>query len=230
MISFIVPAHNEEILLGATLNAIRRASSPLGEPFEILVVDDASTDRTAAVAAEEGATVITVAHRQIAATRHAGARSAAGDILIFVDADTIVTTPVVRAAVTSLRSGAVGGAAIGIFDGALPFYARALAALWIRIARLASLTTGCFLFCSRAAYEAVGGFDLTLYVFEDVAFGRALRRRGRVVLLRETVLTSGRNLRAHSLADAGRMLTALVRTRRHFFTSRDALKYWYGGR
>lgn len=48
MISFIVPAHNEEILLGAALKAIRRASSPLGEPFEILVVDDASTDRTAA--------------------------------------------------------------------------------------------------------------------------------------------------------------------------------------
>lgn len=230
MISFIVPAHNEEHLLGATVQAIRRASLPLVEPFEILVVDDASTDRTAVVAAEEGVTVLSVAHRQIAATRDAGARTAVGDVLIFVDADTIVTAPVVGAAVALVRGGAVGGAAIGIFDGELPLYARVLAMVWIRVARFAHLTTGCFLFCSRDAYEAVGGFDLTLYVFEDVAFGRALRRLGRVVLLRETVSTSGRNLRAHSLTDLGRMLLTLVRTRRQFFRSRSGLDYWYAGR
>ena len=72
MISFIVPAYNEELLLPATLSALEAAAHALGEPSEIVVVDDASTDRTAAVAEEHGARVIQVNHRQIAATRNSG--------------------------------------------------------------------------------------------------------------------------------------------------------------
>ena len=49
MISFIVPAHNEELLLGQALSAIEHAAGATGEPFEIIVVDDASTDATAAI-------------------------------------------------------------------------------------------------------------------------------------------------------------------------------------
>ena len=50
MVSFIIPAYNEELLLGATLRSVRTAGATLGEPYEIIVADDASTDRTAAVA------------------------------------------------------------------------------------------------------------------------------------------------------------------------------------
>ncbi len=90
VISFIVPAYNEERLLGSTLCAIHQAARSIGEPYEIIVADDGSTDRTAAVAAEHGARVVSVANRQIAATRNAGARQACGKLLVFVDADTIV--------------------------------------------------------------------------------------------------------------------------------------------
>jgi glycosyltransferase involved in cell wall biosynthesis len=55
MISFIVPAHNEQDHVGRCLSAIHNAMKPLGEPFEIVVVDDASTDHTAAIAEEHGA-------------------------------------------------------------------------------------------------------------------------------------------------------------------------------
>jgi glycosyltransferase involved in cell wall biosynthesis len=230
MLSFVVPAHNEERFLRPTLRAIRHAASSTEEPYEVLVVDDASTDATARIAAEEGAIVVSVAHRQIAGARHAGARAASGDLLVFVDADTIVSDAAVRAALAAVRAGAVGGAAIGVFDGTVPLYARLLAASWIRIARLANLTTGCFLFCTRRAYETAGGFDRTLYVFEDLAFGRRLRRVGPTAVLRDTVSTSGRNLRSTSLAAVGRMLLALLRHRGQFLRSRERLDYWYGVR
>jgi glycosyltransferase involved in cell wall biosynthesis len=86
MLSFIIPAYNEELLLGGTLRAIRVAAGAIGEPFEVVVADDASTDRTADVARELGAHVVAVHHRQIGATRNAGARATRGEFLVFVDA------------------------------------------------------------------------------------------------------------------------------------------------
>src|SRR5262249_46077851 len=109
MISFIIPAHNEEALLGRTLSALHEAARALGEPYEVIVANDASTDRTGAIALEHGARMVAIDRRQIAATRNAGARAAAGELLVFVDADTVVTRRVVRAAVRALRGGAVGG-------------------------------------------------------------------------------------------------------------------------
>src|SRR5438132_1155562 len=47
MISFVVPAHNEAKLLGRTLAAVSASARTVGEPWEAIVVDDASTDRTA---------------------------------------------------------------------------------------------------------------------------------------------------------------------------------------
>src|SRR5207302_2484064 len=99
MISFIIPAHNEEQLLGHTLTALTAAARALGQPFEIVVVDDASTDRTAVIARDQGARVVPVEHRQIAATRNAGARAANGEMFVFIDADTVVTERAVAAAV-----------------------------------------------------------------------------------------------------------------------------------
>jgi glycosyltransferase involved in cell wall biosynthesis len=65
-------------LLGATLEALHSAGKALNEPYELIVADDASTDRTTVVAEYHGARVIRVAHRQIAATRNSGARAAMG--------------------------------------------------------------------------------------------------------------------------------------------------------
>src|SRR4051794_17318953 len=124
MITFIIPAYNEERLLGGTVQAVHTAARAVGEPYEVAVADDASTDQTAAVAERNGARVVRVARRQIAATRNAGAREAKGDFLIFVDADTLVNEAVVRGAVGALRGGAAGGGAAVRFDGPLPLYAR----------------------------------------------------------------------------------------------------------
>ena len=58
-----------------------------------------------------GAHVVSVRHRRIAAARNAAARAARGDLLVFVDADTLVTEAAVRAAVLAMRRGAAAGAA-----------------------------------------------------------------------------------------------------------------------
>ena len=89
MMSFIVPAYNEELELPSTIAAIRQSRpESTDQPYEIVVVDDGSTDATAEIAARAGARVVSINRRQIAAARNAGARAANGQVLFFVDADT----------------------------------------------------------------------------------------------------------------------------------------------
>src|SRR5260370_16580431 len=126
MISFIIPAHNEEALIGPTLTALTESAHDLGGPWEIIVVDDDSSDRTGAIAERHGARVVRGQHRQIAATRNEGARAACGDRLIFIDADTLVNHQVVKAAIRAMRDGAVGGGCEIRFDATLPAWARFL--------------------------------------------------------------------------------------------------------
>src|SRR5579863_155087 len=111
MISFIVPAHNEEHCLGETLRTINEAARVTGQPYEVIVVNDASTDATVEVARRHNATVLTVNHRQIAATRNSGGRAAHGERLFFVDADTTINPRVVASALRCLDRGAAGGGA-----------------------------------------------------------------------------------------------------------------------
>jgi glycosyl transferase family 2 len=228
--SFIVPAHNEERLLGGTLTALTLAAQAVGEWFEIVVADDASADRTAAIAREHGATVVAVDCRQISGARNAGAKRARGEMLFFVDADTTVTEPVVRAAIAAMRGGAVGGGCAFRFDGRLPAYGRMLEAVAVPFYRAAGLASGCFLFCTRDAFRAAGGWDETLFAAEELAMTRALRRQGRFVILRESVVTSGRKLRAHSgRAVLGTLVRLAVRGRGSV-RRREGLDVWYGER
>jgi glycosyltransferase involved in cell wall biosynthesis len=230
MISFIVPAYNEERLLGATVAAVHAAAGTAAQPYELIVVDDASADRTAAIAKAAGARVVRVACRQIAAARNAGARAAHGDRLIFVDADTLVDATVVGAAVQALRDGAVGGGAALRFDGRVPRWASLLRPAFVWALRAAGIATGCFLFCTRAAFEAAGGFDEALYGAEEIALSRALKRHGRFVVLREAVITSGRKLRTYTAGELLGILARLALRGRGSMCSRRGLELWYGER
>lgn len=231
MISFIVPAYNEEPLLGGTLAAIHEAAGELDEAYEIVVADDASTDATAAIATDHGARIVSVNHRQIAATRNAGARSSEGELLIFVDADTVVAPAVVCSAVAAMRSGAAGGGCAFWFGGRLPYYARLLQAVIVPAYRILGLASGCFLYCTRAAFEAVGGFDETLFGAEEYAMSRALHRQGRFVVLRQSVTTSGRKLRTYSACELlGLMIRIALTGRRSLRRRSDRWAIWYGER
>lgn len=228
MISFIIPAHNEEAWVGRSVSAIRRGAEIPGEPYEIIVVDDASSDATAAIAREQGARVIRREHRQIAATRNAGAREARGDIFFFVDADTLANGPAIQSAVRAIRAGAIGGGCVPRFEGWLPWWWRLVEPFIgpaIRLARF--LPSGAFLFCTRNAFQSTGGFSENYYAAEEVFFVAALKRQGRFAILAETVVTSGRKFREHSSWSLARLLMRLILRGPRGLRSRQGLEYWY---
>src|SRR5438128_8465240 len=124
MISFIIPAHNEEFELSFTLAAIGAAASSAGQQYEVIVVDDASTDATPEIAAQAGARVIRINRRQIAAARNSGGRTAQGDYLFFIDADTRINRAHVTGAIAAMEAGYVGGSARVNMDGFIPIWGR----------------------------------------------------------------------------------------------------------
>jgi glycosyltransferase involved in cell wall biosynthesis len=230
LISFVIPAWNEEFLLGPTLEALNAARRRLAEPSEVIVANDSSTDRTAEIARQHGAKVVSVCHRQISATRNAGVREAQGDVLIFIDADTIVTPEAVGAAVEAVRGGAIGGGCAIRYSGRLPAYLRVFIPIEVWFARRMGMAFGCFLFCTRAAFDAAGGFDTNIYATEEVTFSLALHRQGRFVCLRECVSTSGRKLRTHSTREWFTQIYRITVARKKYIHDRDAMGVWYGDR
>jgi hypothetical protein len=142
----------------------------------------------------------------------------------------MVTTRALRAAVRALRRGAVGGGCAVRFDGRLPPYAAVLERVLPPLLHALAMAPGCFLFCTRPAYLAAGGFDEALYVTEEVGFARRLQRQGRFVMLRESVVTSARKLRAHTALGLLRVGLRLARGGPRALRRREGLEYWYGPR
>ena len=228
MLSFIVPAYNEEFELPATLEAIRIAAN--NHPHEIIVADDASTDRTAAVAREAGAKVVSINRRQIAAARNAGAHAASGEILFFVDADTRINQAHVTGAIAALEAGCSGGGSRVDIEGEIPTWSRIGLKIFCALYFGLNFAAGAFLFTSKRNFEAAGGFDESLFIGEEVYFSLALRKLGRFRILKEPVVTSGRKLRMYSvreiLAHSFRVLFRGPSVAR----SRKRLDIWYDGR
>lgn len=230
MISFVIPAHDEAREIRDTLDALHAAAAALQLEHDIVVVADACSDDTAAIARDGGARVLVVDHRHIAATRNSGARHASGDCLVFVDADTRVDAALLRAAMAALRDGAVGGGAAVRLSGATTAHQRVAVRLLGWAFRRTGIAPGCFIFCTRAAFSAAGGFDERYFAGEDVAISRALARQGRFVILRETVSTSARKLRTFTVREHLRLLWQFARRGRRVLHTRQHLHLWYSGR
>jgi glycosyltransferase involved in cell wall biosynthesis len=232
VISFIIPAYNEESMIARVVESIRSAVAAADDipGAEIIVVDDASTDRTAEIARAAGAKVIAVHRRHISAVRNAGAGAARGDVLIFLDGDTLLPQETLRAALHALRDGAIGGGCAVRFDGEVPLYARASLPLLVIAFRWLRLAAGCFIFCRREAFEEAGGFDERLFASEEVAFSMAMKRRGRFIVLHQHVVTSGRKVRQYTIRE---ILATLLREGLRgpwACRRRESLGFWYEGR
>src|SRR5262249_24600873 len=147
--SFSVPAYNEELELSSTLASIRAASSGVSQAFEIIVVDDASTDATPEIAEQAGAGVVSINRRQIAAARNAGARAARGEYVFFLDGGTPINRTPVSEAIAALESGYGGGSAGVALDGIIPAWGRVLLHLFCPLYFGLNFGGGAFLFTTR---------------------------------------------------------------------------------
>ena len=231
MLSFIVPAYNEELELLRALAAIRAAAEASTQPYEIIVVDDASTDATAQIAKSAGALVVSVHYRQIAAVRNAGARAARGDVFFFVDADTFILPAHVTGARAALAAGCAGGGARVTIDGLVPLWGRVFVHVFSAFYfTAANLGAGAFLFTTRENFDRAGGFDEQLFAGEEVYFSQALKKLGRFRLLADPVVTSGRKLRMHSARQILGLSVGIVLRGKQGVRSRDRLDLWYDGK
>lgn len=231
MLSIIVPAYNEEKLIGATLASIRAATADLTFPHELIVVNDASTDRTPQIAEEYGARVIHVEKRQIAPVRNAGAREAKGEFLLFVDADTLVTPALVREAWDAMQNGAVGGSVRVAMLGKTPFWGLVfLHAFSFIYFGLYQLGAGCFFFARRKPFEASGGFDERYFAGEETMLSMALKKHGKFRVLKGPVHSSGRKLELYTPSEFFRAVWKIARGGHGAVQKRDGLDLWYDGR
>lgn len=177
--SIVIPAYDEEHFLPHCLDAIDRATATLGEAVEVIVVDNESRDRTAEIARERGARVISAPEKCLAVIRNRGAAEASGKYLAFIDADSNMSPNMLVAIKKVLDSGRyVGGGvanarpdrySIGMLASAL---AVVPLVLWYRVSAVMFYTT-------PEAFWAVGGFDETRLSIEDLDFGRRLMRHGK---------------------------------------------------
>jgi glycosyltransferase involved in cell wall biosynthesis len=227
--SIVIPAHNEEAVIGQTLQMLFSSAKSLDADFEVIVVDDASTDRTASIAAGLGARVVPVNLRKISAVRNAGAREARGDVLIFVDADTLVSPKVLLEVRKALAKGAIGGGARVALEGGVPLWGRILTEILVQAFFRLKLAGGCFMFARRSAFEQVGGFDEEYFASEEVYLSRALKTVGRFVIVPEPVITSGRKFRMFSARQFIRQAMTILRSPESRLRRREDLGMWYAG-
>ena len=197
----VIPAYNEEALLPAALRSVARAMRGVqGLAGEVVVTDNASTDRTAEVAASHGARVVHEPHRQIARARNAGAALARGRWLVFLDADSTMPPALLCRSLGAMASGrCCGGGALVTADRKLKLAEHMFFHGFLVLMKLLRWAAGSYVFCLREAFHAVGGFDERYYASEELHFSRALghwgRRRGLgFAVLDERVVTSARKL------------------------------------
>ena len=178
--SLIIPAYNEEQLLGRLLDSVDAARANYGsaDAIEVIVADNVSTDRTAAIAVSRACRVILAEKRVIAAARNAGARAARGKFLAFVDADSQVHPDTFVEIDRALACPRVVAGATGVRLERRSVGIAFTFAMIVPIVFLTGMDTG-VVFCRKQDFEAVGGYDESRLVAEDVAFLWALRSLGK---------------------------------------------------
>jgi len=230
MISVIVPAYNEEKLLPATLEAIRRSQSGLNE---IIVVDNESTDKTRYIANAAGAKIVEASVHNIAHVRNKGAAAASGEILVFIDADTIVKPGIFEVIESAMSDPMCFGGSVRV-EYETPFerfWMSFFMKLWVVLAKLTTMRQGAMQYCRPDVFQELRGYDESIYVGEDIEFhwrlDKLARRRGGYThfIEKPTVVTSSRrwnNLGLFRMLFFTHPITMLLASRRRSFW-----KDWY---
>ena len=238
-VSVIIPAFNEERLIGETLRQVGAAVTAFsrrGWSGEIIVCDNNSTDRTAELAGAAGARVVFEPINQIARARNCGAAAAAGDWLVFVDADSHPSAELLAEVAEQIETGRclAGGCTVRIAEHSPA--ASLVTGLWNGVSRVGRLLAGSFIFCEADAFREIGGFSRELFAGEEIDLSFRLKqlaraRKKRIVILhRHPLVTSARKLRLYTPWEHLRFVVKTVLSHKRILTNRDECKTWYDGR
>jgi glycosyltransferase involved in cell wall biosynthesis len=238
-ISMVIPAFNEERLLGASLAKIKSAAGTFtqrGWEVELIVCDNNSTDRTAEIARAAGATVVFEPVNQIARARNSGAAAATGDWLVFVDADSHPSAELLADVAEQILEGRclAGGATIRLDEYHL--VAEMITWTWNCASRILKLLAGSFIFCDAAAFRKIGGFSRELFAAEELELAKRLKKLSRetgkriVILHRHPLLTSARKMKLYTAREHFRFFRRAIFNQRRTLTSREEAHLWYDGR
>ena len=189
MISVIIPAHNEERYLDRTLDALRRQNC---QRFEIIVVANGCSDHTADVARNRCHRLIVLSQKGLGVARNLGARMARGELLVFLDADTILEPMALRRIAEDFTIGHAAGTLIGKPDSDRllyrVFYFVKNSIHWARHNGSSGV-----IICWKKHFERIGGFDEGLEVRENSDLIRRLKEFGNYKLVSDvTAITSMR--------------------------------------
>lgn len=187
-VSAIVPTWNEEAWLPSLLARLDAESAVT----EVVVADNASTDATAPIALAAGCTL--VPGGRPAAGRNTAARATRGGLLLFTDADVVVTPEVVAAALEELRDPTcmlVHFRLVPVTDRRFVKVCYRLVDVHARLCRRIGRpqASAPLIVVRREAFFAVGGFDERIHAAEDVEFiSRVGERLGGVAYVRSPSL------------------------------------------
>ena len=210
-LSIVIPTLNEAERIEPALQALATMRQ---QGVDVTVVDGGSRDGTA-LRAEALADRVITAPQGRARQMNAGAAAAAGEVLLFLHADTTLPPDALSAIGEALASGAGWGRFDVHIDGRSALFPL-IAMLMNARSRFSGIATGDqAIFVQRALFERVGGFpDQPL--MEDIELSRRLRQHGPPACLRERVVTSGRRWERHGV---WRTVWLMWRLR---------LRYWLG--
>jgi rSAM/selenodomain-associated transferase 2 len=211
-VSIILPVWNEAACLGRTLACLQGLNPP---PHDVVIVDGGSSDRTLAIARTYGdrlpLTIVESPTRGRSVQMNLGAKTAQGDMLCFLHADTLVPDDLVAVVQGTLADPAVaGGGFISLMTGprsvrwgfslhnALKtYYAPLLFRPHLFFGRGLRLLFGDqVMFCRQADFWACGAFDSALPIMEEADLCLKLCRRGRIRQINRVVQSSDRRVAA----------------------------------
>ncbi len=189
--SIVIPAHNEESMIGACFDAIGRAAQHHSCEVETIVVLNRCTDTTEQIAKERGAIIMRDDRRSLAMIRNTGARKATGDVLGTSVADSRMSENTLEEIEKALTSGIYIGGGVPIMTErrSLGIMLTGLL-LMICIAPL-GISAGLF-WCHTMHFHAIGGFNESLTAAEDIDFALRLKKYGKTHNKKYGTLTRAR--------------------------------------